>query len=67
MPAYSTLSFFVILNQNLITDYNELLRSMFDHLLTNNEFDKEIRNLLVYKKALCLTQILKMNQNYWKK
>ena len=25
---------------------------MFDHLLTNNEFDKEIRNLLVYKKAL---------------
>ena len=25
---------------------------MFDHLLANNKFDREIRNLLVYKKAL---------------
>ena len=25
---------------------------LFDHLLENNKFDKEIRNLLLYKKAL---------------
>jgi len=49
--TYSTLSFFMILDQNLIKDYKELT-SLFNHLLENNKFDKEIRNLLVYKKAL---------------
>ena len=50
-PAYSTLCLFLILNENLITDYKELL-ALFDHLLANNKFEKEIENLLVYKKAL---------------
>ena len=50
-PAYSTLSFFLILNRNLINDHEEVL-NLFDHLLTNNKFDKEIRHLLLYKKAL---------------
>ena len=49
--TYSTLSFFMILDQNLIKDYDEVT-SVFDHLLANNKFDREIRNLLVYKKAL---------------
>ena len=49
--TYSTLSFFMILDQNLIKDYKELT-SLFNHLLENNKFDKEIKNLLVYKKAL---------------
>ena len=49
--VYSTLCFFLILNQNLISDYEEL-SVLFDHLLTNNKFEKEVRNLLVYKKAL---------------
>ena len=50
-PTYSTLCFFLILNRNLVTDYNELL-VLFDHLMDNNKFEKEIRNLLIYKKAL---------------
>jgi len=50
-PTYSTLSFFLILNQDLINDYKEL-SVLFDHLLDNNKFDTEIRNLLIYKKAL---------------
>ena len=50
-PTYSTLSFFLILNQNLITDYNEL-SSIFDHLIDNNKFDKEVKNLLLYKRAV---------------
>ena len=50
-PSYSTLSFFLILNRNLINDREEVL-NLFDHLLTNNKFDKEIRHLLLYKKAL---------------
>ena len=50
-PTYSTLSFFMILNENLINDKYEV-SELFDHLLENNKFDKEIRNLLLYKKAL---------------
>ena len=49
--TYSTLSFFLMLNQNLITDYKEI-SSLYDHLLENNKFEKELRNLLIYKKAL---------------
>ena len=50
-PTYSTLSFFLILNQNLVTDHEEL-STLFDHLLNNNKFEKEVINLLIYKKAL---------------
>jgi len=50
-PIYSTLGFFLILNQNLVTDYKEL-SILFEHLLDNNKFEKEIKNLLIYKKAL---------------
>ena len=50
-PTYSTLSFFMILNENLIVD-KYVVSELFDHLLKNNKFDKEIRNLLLYKKAL---------------
>ena len=49
--TYSTLSFFLILNQNLISDYKEI-SILYDHLLENNKFEKELRNLLIYKKAL---------------
>ena len=50
-PAYSSLSFFMVLDNNLVTDYNEI-NVLFDHLLQNNKFDKELKNLLLYKKAL---------------
>ena len=49
--TYSTLSFFLILNQNLINEPNEILE-LYDYILENNQFDKELRNLLIYKKAL---------------
>ena len=50
-PTYSTLCLFLIMNQNLITDYKEL-SALFDHLLVKNKFSKEMRNLLIYKRAL---------------
>tara|TARA_B100001123_G_C14988295_1_gene898525 strand:+ start:10 stop:657 length:648 start_codon:yes stop_codon:yes gene_type:complete len=50
-PTYSTLCVFLIINQNLITDHNEL-SALFDHLLANNKFSKEVRDLLIYKRAL---------------
>jgi len=49
--TYSALSLFIILDQKLITDNEELLK-LFGHLLDNNKFKKEIKNLLIYKKAL---------------
>ena len=50
-PTYSTLCLFLIMNQNLITDHKEL-STLFDHILEKNKFSKEVRNLLIYKKAL---------------
>lgn len=50
-PAYSTLSFFIILNENLIKD-NKEISSLFNHLILNNKFNEEIKDLLIYKKAL---------------
>ena len=52
--TYSTLSFFLILNQNLISDHKEI-SALYDHLLENNNFDKELRNLLIYKKSLFIS------------
>ena len=42
--TYSTLSLFLILNQNLITDQKEM-SLLFDHLLKKNKFDKEIKRM----------------------
>ena len=41
----------MILNQNLINDKSEILK-LFNHVLENNKYDEEIKNLLIYKKAL---------------
>jgi predicted negative regulator of RcsB-dependent stress response len=49
--TYSTLAFFLILNQNLITEKNQI-ESMFEHVIKNNNFDNELKNLLIYKKLL---------------
>ena len=49
--TYSTLSLFLILNENLIVDQDEL-SNLFDHVLENNKFEKEIKNLIIFKKAL---------------
>ena len=49
--TYSTLSLFLILNKNLIDDQSEL-SNLFDHVLENNKFEKEVKNLIIFKKAL---------------
>ena len=55
--TYSTLSLFLILNENLITDQEEL-SNLFDHVLENNKFEKEIKNLIIFKKALFQSNFL---------
>ena len=49
--TYSVLSLFLILNENLIVDQREL-SNLFDHVIENNKFEKEIKNLIIFKKAL---------------
>ena len=49
--TYSALSLFLILNENLIVDQDEL-SNLFDRVLENNKFEKEIKNLIIFKKAL---------------
>ncbi len=49
-PTYSILSLNFIIDNNLIEDQNEV-NSLFDIVL-NISLDKEIKNLLIYKKAL---------------
>lgn len=56
-PTYSTLSFFLILDLSLISDDKEVL-VLYDHLLESNKFDKEFKNLLIYKKALFSSNLI---------
>ena len=48
--TYSTLSFFIILDKNLVKQ--DEIKNLFDYLLENNKYDEETKNLLIYKKAL---------------
>ena len=49
--TYSTLSFFLVINQDL-ADNKEELTILFEHLLKKNKFSNEEKNLLIYKKAI---------------
>ena len=49
--TYSTLSLFLILDENLVVDRREL-SNLFNHVLENNKFEKEIKNLIIFKRAL---------------
>jgi len=48
---YSSLSFFLLLNENLIDGEKEK-SELFEHIINNNNFTDEIRNLIIFKKAL---------------
>ena len=50
-PTYSPLSLYFILDKKLISDSNKI-NEYFDLLIKNTPLDKEINNLVIYKKAL---------------
>jgi len=50
-PTYSSLSLFLLLNEDLVTDNNKI-NDFFNHLLKNNKFEKEMKNLIIFKKLL---------------
>ena len=43
--TYSVLSFFLLMNENLIKDQQEV-DDLFNHLLKDGNFDKEVENLI---------------------
>ncbi len=50
-PTYSPLSLYFIIDNNLISDQN-IINSLFDVLIKDTTLDNEIKNLLIFKKAL---------------
>ena len=50
-PTYSPLSLYFIIDNNLISD-QEKINDLFDILIKQTSLDEEIKNLVVYKKAL---------------
>jgi len=50
-PTYSPLSLYFIIDNKLISNQEEV-NSFFDILIEKTSLDKEIKNLIIYKKAL---------------
>ena len=50
-PTYSSLSLYFIIDNELISDHRKI-NSLFDVLIKKTSLDEEIKNLVVYKKAL---------------
>jgi len=50
-PAYSPLSLYFIIDNNLVSDQSKI-NSLFDILINDTSLDSEINNLIIYKKAL---------------
>ena len=50
-PTYSPLSLYFIIDNNLITDQTRI-NELFDILIEQTSLDEEIKNLVIYKKAL---------------
>ena len=50
-PTYSPLSLYFIIDNKLVSSQNEI-NGFFDILIEKTSLDKEMRNLIIYKKAL---------------
>ena len=50
-PTYSPLSLYFIIDNNLINDRGKI-NSLFDILIKDTSLDNEVKNLIIYKKAL---------------
>ena len=49
--TYSTLALFLIISENLIKEENDLL-NIFDKVIKTKVIDKELKNLIIFKKML---------------
>ena len=58
-PIYSALSLYFIIENNLVNDQNEI-NNFFD-LVIKSQKEKEIKNLIIYKKAIYNADIISEN------
>ena len=59
-PIYSALSLYFIIENNLVNDQNEI-NNFFD-LVIKSQKEKEIKNLIIYKKAMYNAEIISENE-----
>ena len=59
-PIYSVLSLYFIIENNLVNDQKEI-NNFFD-LVINSQKEKEIENLIIYKKAMYNADIISENE-----
>ena len=60
-PTYSPLSLYFIIDNNLIKD-KEKVNELFDEVIDKTPLKNEIKNLIIYKKALYNSDSIKENQ-----
>tara|TARA_B100000767_G_C19524025_1_gene433712 strand:- start:41 stop:685 length:645 start_codon:yes stop_codon:yes gene_type:complete len=58
--TYSPLALYFLIDNDLITDENEI-NNFFDILINKTNLEKEIKNLIIYKKALYNSESLEEN------
>ena len=59
--TYSPLAFYFLLDNNLINS-NEKINNFFDLLINDIKLEKEIKNLIIYKKALFNSDFVEENE-----
>ena len=60
-PTYSPLSLYFIIDNKLITDKSKI-NDLFDNIIDEVSLDKEIKNLIIYKKALYNADSIEENE-----
>jgi len=58
--TYSPLALYFLIDNNLIENKDEI-NSLFDELINETKLDKEIKNLIIYKKALYNSNLVSEN------
>tara|TARA_B110000971_G_C19851937_1_gene427548 strand:- start:164 stop:808 length:645 start_codon:yes stop_codon:yes gene_type:complete len=59
-PTYSPLALYFLIDNDLIDNKNEI-SSLFDGLINKTNLDEEIKNLIIYKKALFISDFSSEN------
>ena len=61
-PTYSPLSLYFIIDNNLVSD-ETVTYNLFNTIIEETSLDKEIKNLVIYKKALFYIEEIDDNEN----
>ena len=61
-PTYSPLSLYFIIDNDLVSDKNVVF-NLFQTIINDTSLDKEIKNLIIYKKALFYATEIGDNEN----